>query len=52
MAVRKPQVKVLIQPYGKGPTKLYGGLDTLELAVYDAVANYKEGHMCLCGVCV
>ena len=44
MAVRKTQMKALIQSYGKGPTTVYCGLQTLELAVYDAAANYNCGR--------
>ena len=42
MAVRKTQMKALIQSYGKGAHKtVYCGLHTLELTVYDAAANYN-----------
>ena len=29
---------------GKGPQNVYCGLDTLELAVYDAIANYDYNY--------
>ena len=29
---------------GKGPKTVYCGLDTLELVVYDAIANYNYGR--------
>ena len=44
MAVRKTQLKALIQSYGEGPKTVYCGLDTLELAMYDAVANNNYGR--------